>query len=351
MENQEILRSKPLSYEASKAVLKSLKLETRESINRRIPALRTVNSRLPYVLEDVVICDDFFEIDGRQWNMRPVWVQISENPIRQVVDPEKCKLELHQNLRKEYYSLNKSPEEIYEKLFHEYIRDGTVVRGSLYLIGIPEFMKGIRENEKDLKMKVTNLEVDIYERDYHFFRFIDVVVLENVLIIAYENSLTLLDKPEIKTCQNLTVVAVFYVLPSVDQFLRLRNQNLKLENFGLTLHDLQLLVQDWITTGRDIGSRFRWEPPLSSEDVLPIMEHLKTHLGAVEAGSHLDYYFSNKTIHGKGITLKMGEDCELVMFCGKSNIPSAFHILHPWFFEMEVVSSTRAAVTVPTSGV
>ncbi|EFO83977.1 hypothetical protein CRE_17473 [Caenorhabditis remanei] len=374
MENQEVLRSKPLSYEASKAVLKSLKLETREAINRRIPALRTVNSRLPYILENVVISDDFFEIDGRRWIMRPVWVQISENPIRQVVDPEKSEVAIYtrnsdnplnkvvgqrkrtatirQNKprKRTYYRVNKSREEIWYQLFDEYVKNGTVVRGSLRFSGIPECMKGIRENEKDLKMKVTNLEVDIYgTKDFdQFIRFIDLDVLENVKCVFGPNSLAILDKPEIKTCKNLTIYSLYIGRPtnlSIDQLLRLRNQHLKLENTSFPLHELQLFVQDWITTGRDIGTRFSWRR-LQSEDILSILEHLKTHLGAVEAGSNLDYYFSNKTILGKGITLKMREDRELVMFCGKSNIPCT-----SCTFEMEVVSSTRAAVTVPTPDV
>ncbi|KAF1767901.1 hypothetical protein GCK72_007860 [Caenorhabditis remanei] len=352
MENQEVLRSKPLSYEASKAVLKSLKLETREAINRRIPALRTVNSRLPYVLENVRIGAKSFQTNGREWFMRPVWVQSSENLLRQVEDPEKWELILQFNEGKEIcYRMNKSREEIWYHLFDEYVQSGTVVRGSLRFSGIPECMKGIRENEKDLKMKVTNLELGIYgTKDFdQFIRFIDLDVLENVRIMSFRNSLTLLDNPEIQNCKNLTIYSRYLGRPtnlSIDLFLRLRNQHLKLENIGFPLHELQLFVQDWITTGRDIGTRLSWRR-LQSEDILSILEHLKTHLGAVEAGSHLDYYFSNKTIHGKGITLKMGEDRELVMYCGKNNIDSEWEIEYVWVFEMEVVASTIAAGTVP----
>ncbi|EFO83973.1 hypothetical protein CRE_17472 [Caenorhabditis remanei] len=278
MENQEVLRSKPLSYEASKAVLKSLRLETRESINRRIPALRTINSRLPYILENVIIGDNTFKTNGREWIMRPIWVQSSENPLREVVDPE-------------------------------------------------------NRNTKDY--------------DY-FIGFIDLDVLENVKIIDYVNSMMdLCDKPEIKTCKNLTFYS-FYLLEtniSVDQLLRLRNQHLQLEIYRLTLHDLQLLVQDWITAGRDIGTRFSWEPR-SFDGVVDHLNRLKTHFGAVEAGSNLDYYFSNKKIHGNVITLKMGEDRELVMYCGESKMTD-----YLWTFEMEVVASTTATGTVPTSDV
>ncbi|KAF1767902.1 hypothetical protein GCK72_007862 [Caenorhabditis remanei] len=376
MENQEVLRSKPLSYEASKAVLKSLRLETREAINRRIPELRNVNSRLPYVLENVVISDDFFETDGRRWIIRPVWVQSSENPLRQVVDPEKSEVAIYQDTqnsdnplkkvvgqrrrtatirqnkpRKEtYYSLNKSPEEIWYQLFDEYVKNGTVVRGSLRFSGIPEFMKRKSQNEVDLKMKVTNLELDIYgTNDYdHFFRFIDLDVLENVKCVFGRNSLAILDKPEIKTCKNLTVEFCFGSRPanfSNDKLLRLRNQHLQLENYGLTLHELQLLVQDWITAGRDIGTRFSWEPR-TFDDVVDHLNRLKTHFGGVEAGSNLDYYFSNKKIHGNVITLKMGEDRELVMYRGESKTDYLSRT-----FEMEVVASITATGTVPTSDV
>ncbi|KAF1767906.1 hypothetical protein GCK72_007866 [Caenorhabditis remanei] len=350
MENQEVLRSKPLSYEASKAVLKSLSLETREAINRRIPALRTVNSRLPYVLENVVIGTDTFETNGREWFMRPVWVQSSENPLRKVEDPEKWELILQFNQdTKKCYRVNKSPEEILEQLFDEYIRDGTVVRGSLCLIGIPEFMKRKSQNEVDLKMKVTNLELNTFvTTDYdQFFWFIDLYVLENVRIIELRNSLTLLDNPEIKTCKKLTIEAVLYGLPSVDQLLRLRNQHLQLENYGLTLHELQLFVQDWITTGREVGTRFSWAQK-GHKDVRGILYRLKTHFSGVEAGSNLDYYFFNKTIHGKGITLKMGEDRELVMYCDQREPQSEWTI---YIFEMEVVSSTTSAGSVPTPDV
>ncbi|EFO83943.1 hypothetical protein CRE_17467 [Caenorhabditis remanei] len=298
MEKQEVLRSKPLSYEASKAVLKSLGLETREAINRRIPALRTINSRLPYVLENVVIGDNYFGTDGRQWIMRPVWVQSSENPLRQVVDPEKSEVTIRQykSHKIAQYHVNKSPVKIYEQLFDEYIRNGTIVRGSLY--------KKKRESGEDLKIKVTNLELDKQAAvDYdHLIRFIDLDVLENVMFLALENSVALLDKPE-----------------------------------------------DWITTGREIGTRFTWKT-FPSVNALPILEDLKTHFGGVEAGSHLDYYFSNKTIHGNGITLKMEKDRELVMYCYQDKTQSEYHNF-PWLFEMEAVASTPATGTVPTTNV
>ena len=97
------------------------------------------------------------------------------------------------------YRLNESPEEILEQLFDEYIRDGTVVRRSLRLWGTPPFMKRRRENEVDLKMKVTNLELETHQTDDydHFIRFINLDVLENVRVIAEDNSVALLDKPQV----------------------------------------------------------------------------------------------------------------------------------------------------------
>ncbi|EFO96285.1 hypothetical protein CRE_14635 [Caenorhabditis remanei] len=189
---------------------------------------------------------------------------------------------------------------VYEQLFNKYIRDGTVVSGSLCLYGIPEFLKERREKEDDLKIKVTNLKftTETTEDYEHFIRFIDLDVLENVTVIADENSLALIDKQEIKTCKNLTVIVNFGYGPrptnfSVDQFLRLQNQHFQLEYFRFNCHDLQLFVEGWITTGREIGTRFSLGQ-IRYEDVRGILEHLKTHFGADEAGSNLENYFSSK---------------------------------------------------------
>ncbi|EFO97678.1 hypothetical protein CRE_16008 [Caenorhabditis remanei] len=307
MENQEVLRSKPLSYEASKTVLKSLSLKTREAINRRIPALCTINFRLPYVLENVVITREIFETDGRRWYPTPAAVHSSENSLRQVMNARKSELTiLQEKLEKEpQYCVNKSCEEILEQLFDEYIRDGTVVRGSLCLWSIPEFLKRRRENERDLKMKVTTLELKTKEaEDYeHFIRFTDLDVMENVKIVGFGNALPLLDKPE-------------------------------------GIHDLQLFVKSWITIGREIGTRFSWVRR-RFEDVLDILDHLKTHFGAVQPGSNLEYYFSRKKIYGNSVTVKLGDDRELVMFCHKINIPSGIFSKETtiYTFEMEVVAS------------
>ncbi|EFO96246.1 hypothetical protein CRE_14500 [Caenorhabditis remanei] len=302
MENQEVLRSKPLSYEASKAVLKSLSLETREVIKRRIPALRTINSRLPYVLENVVIRSETFETNGRRWIIELAWAEGFYNPKgiikmqdRHVADPRRNLVTVFQgdSRNKAQYSVNKSSEEVNEQLFDEYIRDGTVVSGSLCFCGIPEFLKGRRE---DLKMKVTNLELTTKKtEDYEpFVRFIDLDVLENVKLVSAENSLAILDNTE-----------------------------------------------DWITTGREIGTRFSWAQ-IRFEDVANILEQLKTQLGAVEAGSNLEYYFSSKTIYGNSTTLKMGEDRELVMFCERLENQSERLSFCLYTFEMEVVMSTTA---------
>ena len=173
----------------------------RKAINRRIPALRTVNSQLPYVLENVFLGANFFETNGRRWTIRPSWVISSDNTLEHVLDREKCELIITQyNPQKQArQGVNKPCEEVYEKLFDEYIRDGTIVRGSLCFGGIPEFMKTRRANERDLKMRVTNLELERQAAlDYDYFiRFIDLDVLENVKFIVSENSVALLDKPEV----------------------------------------------------------------------------------------------------------------------------------------------------------
>ncbi|EFP10528.1 hypothetical protein CRE_29061 [Caenorhabditis remanei] len=336
MENREVPKSEPLSYEASKAVLKSLSLKTRESINRRIPELRTINSRLPYVLNVVAIEDDTFETNGTRWRPTSIYMKPSKSVVAILqVNPFKGPR----------YRVNKSREEVLEQLFDEYIRDGTVDR-ALYICGIPEFMKRRIKNKIDSKMKVTNLQwrtsnTEDYE---NFIQFIDLDVLESVSFYVFGDSpLEFLDKPEIQTCKKLTVsvISCYGSQPTnspVDQLLRLRNQRLQLEYYLFTLHELQLFVQDWITTGREIGTSFSWAQK-RSEDVADILEHLKTHFGAIEAKSNLKCYFSNKTIDVNCITVKMGQDRELRMFCEEI------------YFEMKVVAITTAASTVPAADI
>ncbi|EFO83988.1 hypothetical protein CRE_17416 [Caenorhabditis remanei] len=337
---------KQLSYDSLKSVLKHMSLEKREAINRQIPELRTINYRLPYVLETLFI-GSFFEINGKYWTFKPTWVQSSENPLNYNADPKKCELTITQyNPEKEArQSMNKSDEEVLEQLFDEYIRDGTVVRGLLGCHGIPEFLKRRRENEVDLKVKATNLQLKIHEtEDYeHFIRFIDLDVLENVEFLNTGNAQALLDKPEIKNCKNLIVDAMSLDIPSVNELLRLRNQHLQIEGYRFTRNEVHQFVQDWIITGREIGTRFSW-PQRRSEDVVNMLDYLKTHFETLEADSNLESYFSDKTIYGNGTALKMRENRELVMFCGKSNIPSEWT---PFTFEMEVVASATGTVPTP----
>lgn len=119
-----------------------------------------------------------------------------------VIRPTLLHLSLIVRQRAPARRLNQSPDDVFEQLFDAYIRNGTVVRGALTLVGIPAFLK--KKNSDELKIKVTNLELPTQNgstEDYEQLRrFIDLKALRSVMMI--ENSAankisSMLEKPEV----------------------------------------------------------------------------------------------------------------------------------------------------------
>ncbi|KAF1767842.1 hypothetical protein GCK72_007801 [Caenorhabditis remanei] len=331
MKNTVFSRNKPLSYDASKTVVKSLSLEIREQIHHRIPSLRAINSLFPFWLEKVKISNDTLVINNRKWT---VGRRIQrENEMEPVIDETEVSICLGAQ-RAPARRLNQSPDDVFEQLFDAYIRNGTVVRGALTLVGIPAFLK--KKNSDELKIKVTNLELPTQNgstEDYEQLRrFIDLKALRSVMMI--ENSAankisSMLEKPEIKTCEKLTLTLSS---PSIDPLFRLRNQHLWLHNSRLSIDDLDKLVENWIITGREIGTRFSL---YQTQYVDSIFERLKQRFGAIESKHPEHNYYTD------GVTIKMGDDRRLVIFA--ENVGDSEVTYHdPWVFEMEVMASASA---------
>ncbi|KAF1745990.1 hypothetical protein GCK72_022440 [Caenorhabditis remanei] len=84
-----------------------------------------------------------------------------------------------------------------------------------------------------------------------------------------------------------------------------------------------LFVKDWITTGREIGTHFSCEKN-RCKDVVDILKHLRAHFDAVEAGSTLEYYFSDKIIYAitnetcPTFTTEIGNSGFYKLHCGHS---------------------------------
>ncbi|KAF1767951.1 hypothetical protein GCK72_007911 [Caenorhabditis remanei] len=291
MKNIVFSRNKPLSYDASKAVVKSLNLEIREQIHHRIPSLHTINCLFPFELEKVKISNDTLVINNRKWT---VGRRIQrENEMEPVIDETEVSISLGEQ-RAPTRRLNQSPDDVFEQLFDAYIRNGTVVRGTLTLVGIPAFLK--KKNSDELKIKVANLELPTQrgstENYEQLRRFIDLKALRSVMIehLAANNISSMLEKPE-----------------------------------------------NWIITGREIGTRFSLYQT-QYVDVDSIFERLKQRFGAIESKHPEHHYYTD------GVTIKMGDDRRLVIFAeyvGDSEVSYPFNH-DPWVFEMEIMASASA---------
>ncbi|EFO83984.1 hypothetical protein CRE_17403 [Caenorhabditis remanei] len=193
MENSVFLRSKPLSYDASKSVLKSLSLEAREQIQTRIPSLRTINSLLPFHFDTVSIESDDLKINDRKWKFRPVWSQEQPDWLNLQTIPNICDVRMYSGGP---YRFNKSPEEMYQQIFDSYLRKNTVIRGLLRVYEIPSFLK----NRKDWTMKVVNLELRCRSmEDYEcLVEMVDWKTVESVtIVVTTDEILEIFEKMEV----------------------------------------------------------------------------------------------------------------------------------------------------------
>lgn len=191
MENLSLTDNKPsLPDNASKAVLKSMSLETRIALINRIPSLLSTNSSIPYQFEKMTIGAGFLEINNRQWFICPVkGVENSDNQADiQIICDKK---------RGPTRRLEKSPDEAYQQLFDAYIKNGTIIKGSLKLSGVPQFLRENKEPE-DLKMIVKNLELSVRNtEDYEcLVKLVDIETVEIVKFSVMPNTLAILDEEE-----------------------------------------------------------------------------------------------------------------------------------------------------------
>ncbi|KAF1767908.1 hypothetical protein GCK72_007868 [Caenorhabditis remanei] len=273
----EVPTNKPLSYDASKAVLKSMNLETREAINKRIPSLRVIDSLFPYELEKVLMSTDRLNFNDREWFF-----------IKRGNDH--CDLMMSSGTQEApIRRLDMSADAAYRKLFDAYIRNGTRIR-TLYHTDIPEML--MEKDPEELRLKVQNLELPAafmgnHVADYeHLTRFIDLGTLKGVIYQMNSNNRAILDKPEI-----------------------------------------------WLASDKPIGSRFSWGQTYY-DDVLDIFKHYEKEKGAVP----WKHPRLGNSFHAHGVKLSMEGGRNLVMFGGATKKYKWFDIA-PWTFDIEVMAA------------
>ncbi|KAF1767907.1 hypothetical protein GCK72_007867 [Caenorhabditis remanei] len=289
----------PLPDEATKAVFKSLCMETRIAIINHIPSLRSINSLLPYTFKNLKIGTTFMEINNIQWFFCPV---------KTPEDSDKVDIQIIRD--KKRAPMRRVDKTAYQQLFDYYVKEGTVINGSLVLNGAPEFL-----NDPKMKVYCKNLELNIRStKDYELL--IGLIKMDTVDVLKFPttpNTVTLLDKPEIQTVKTLhLVITQIPGHPSLQQLLALRNQHLKLRHTRFPLDHLDALVRDWMDTGRDVGTVFSWEL-ISYEDALMMFDHFEAKLGALRSM----HPRIGQTFGDNGVTIRMKEEKDLVMFGGR----------------------------------
>ncbi|EFO83942.1 hypothetical protein CRE_17405 [Caenorhabditis remanei] len=272
----EVPTNKPLSYDASKAVLKSMNLETREAINKRIPSLRVIDSLFPYELEKVQMSTHRLNFNDREW----FFIE---------KDNDLCDLMMSSGTQEApIRRLDMSADAAYRKLFDAYIRNGTRIR-TLYHTDIPEML--MEKDPKELRLKIKTCE--------------------KLILIPEENPLNLGQ--------------------TLEKILGLQNQHLVLHYTRFS--HLKDLVEIWLASDKPIGSRFSWGQAYY-DDVLDIFMHYEKEKGAVP----WKHPRLGNSFHAHGVKLSMGGGRSLVMFGGATKKYKWFDIA-PWTFDIEVMAA------------
>lgn len=305
MDNSNPTRSKPVEYDAMKHVLKSMSMNKRREIHHRIPQLRAANSVLPYRLKHVSIGLENIRINNVSWMFC--------NLIDHETDPalaDKTVLELqhyseHGNLkRQEHFMLKESPVDEYTKLFDIYLQNKSFIK-NLTLWEIPDFLK--KRNPKYWRISTSDLKFAFARIDDYnlMFQLIDMKHLTCLELPVDEETISVLEKPEIIHCKKLVLELIPpYQRTVSDRFLQLQNEHLIIrDNDNLCL--TEQLITDWIKNPRPIGTRltvhfyFRY-----SQAYKNIMEKFR---------GGLPEFMTTEGIADKRLFLKIKNDTVLVM--------------------------------------
>ncbi|KAF1767958.1 hypothetical protein GCK72_007918 [Caenorhabditis remanei] len=290
MDNLNLSRSRPLSYDALKSVLKSMSVE-----KRKLWVFGKSNS------------DDG---DSNQTTISIVDVDTDQ--------------------RSPDFTVNKSPANFSNVSCHE----GRSKISLQFLLGVWETVKW-----NISRLITTNKITRSLDEFDAFIRFVNLDKLERISLTLYNKShehggrFGVLEKPAIINCKNLDLTVVLSVPESPINYLTgLRNQSLVLKDNNFNVDDLLMLIENWKTSDRTIGTGFYLYPynndtndmisSLNLEDTFPVqIERL--------AESPRD----STTMQGIGI--KMDNNRDLVLYHGK-------HLIGSWYnqsLKMKVIAS------------
>lgn len=268
MENPNPPRNQLLGYDAMKAVLKSMSVEKRQDVHAHIPQLRTANSLIPFKIDNVETGNNYIRINEKRWTFKKVETPQNEGAdaleAKEAVDVKLSLLiqededEDEDDIPKEEiicrFQLEKSPEEAYDQLFDNYLKNGTVINKFVLNGGWRTIEK---KNSDNWKIGVSSLE-DQRGGYMCIYPFLDLAQL-NSLELCF-GAMNLLNRPEIINCKKLQMRFesgrwTRGICPIGNLIKNLKNQHLLISQ---RRYSHKPLIEAWIETGRPVGTRFTY---------------------------------------------------------------------------------------------
>uniref|UniRef100_A0A1I7TFY3 FBA_2 domain-containing protein n=1 Tax=Caenorhabditis tropicalis TaxID=1561998 RepID=A0A1I7TFY3_9PELO len=340
-----------ISYDSLKSIIKHLSSEKRETIHCRIESLRSTNLLFPYEFETVTFSRNRIQIENRNWHFTETATDHNEefarydrfHPDGSVPSRVYVRFQCAEEFQWRRV-INMSLDDACRKLMSHYFRNGTKIN-SLILREIPSFFK--EQDSQDFKIAVFNLKFCCVQRHGFlticdsFLSLIEPKGLKSVEFNSIDGNLEFLDLPIIKSCMKLILSFQWIGATPVNDFLfRLTNQIIYLCHPNFTIENVQSLAENWIESGRPIGTTFAVE--IHDYDmVLDIFDRFKERYGAI----HSNVANIMTSYHANSITIKLNNESELVVFGGTTVTTESTRRNAPiWSVNMQIFRSGTSVV-------
>lgn len=214
--NMDYTKQQPLSYVATKSVLKWMNFQKRQDIHCHIPSLRKTNELIPHRFERVWWEVNRIKLDDNIWDFS----NGTDEETGEIIE-NKTKVEVdRQYVRGKQSLLNISPVDAFNKLLNAYIRNGTEIRHlnlSFYNWGRRSHQQrpfssvhgiNIGQQADNFKLKVSVFSVGNNEFDKKHFETFSQIIDENFLehvTVAYSGNTDVFEKPLIKKCESIHI--------------------------------------------------------------------------------------------------------------------------------------------------
>ncbi|EFO84004.1 hypothetical protein CRE_17447 [Caenorhabditis remanei] len=311
----------PLSYPGLKCVLENLEAVKRQELLYHLPSLRTINSLLPYTIEFVRIMPNSIKINKKLWVFGPMTASIFDS------DSGKRTPKFH---------VNKFPDEAIEKFFNVYLKNGSNIQ-DLELYNVPKFLYETDRSD-GLKLNISRIwmKASLHTKFDYFTRYINLDKLEYIYLSftqSSEGEFRMLTKPVIINCKGLDLV-ISASRSLINYYTGLKNQTLVLYDDNFQVNELRMLIENWKTSDRPMGTIFcLYSDENRTNELFNSLKLQRTFPVEIQRDS-TDF---------PGIGIKIDDNRDLVLYHGKHQIGGWYHPA----LKMEVIASGSQKIGVP----